>query len=176
VRFASLLLTMIVVAVPSALHAQEAMVRVWPVAVGSRVRVVTPAFGTQEGIAVSATTDSLIFRPADDTAHEPLPLAQITRLDLSTGTYSRKGMFAGIGFLMGAGVGAVAGAASYPKPTCDTRLQTCFNNLVGPRSRKGSAILGGALVGLLGAAVGAFVGAQPSDTWAPVALPYSRRQ
>jgi hypothetical protein len=175
-RFRLVLLAMVVVAAPPALRAQDTMVRAWPVAVGSRVRVLTPAFGTQEGVAVSVTTDSLIFRPADDTAHEPIPLAQITKLDMSTGTYSRKGTFAGVGFLIGATVGAVAGAASYPKPTCDTRLQTCFNNLVGPGSRKSSAILGGALLGLVGAALGAFVGAQPTDTWASVALPYSRRE
>jgi hypothetical protein len=175
-RFRLVLLATVVVAAPPALHAQDATIRVWPVAIGSRVRVVTPAFGTQEGIAVSVTGDSLIFRAADDSEYQPIPVAQITKLDMSTGTYSRKGTFAGVGFLIGATVGAVAGAASYPKPTCDTRLQTCFNNLVGPGSRKSSAILGGALLGLVGAALGAFVGAQPTDTWASVALPYSRRE
>lgn len=171
-RFPSLLL-MIVVALPSDLHAQDAMVHAWPVAAGSRVRVQTPAFGKEEGTAVSVTGDSLIFRAADDAAFQPIPLAQITKLDVSTGTYSRKGMFAGVGFLIGAGVGAIAGAESYPKPTCDSRVQTCFNNLVGPGSRKSSAILGGVLVGLVGAAVGAFVGADPIDRWAPVTLPNS---
>jgi hypothetical protein len=174
-RFASLLFT-IVVAVPSALHSQDALVRAWPVAVGSRVRVLTPAFGEEEGTAVSVTRDLLVLRPTDDTAYQPIPLAQITKLDVSTGTYSRKGTLAGVGFLFGAGVGAILGAVSYPKPTCDSRVETCFNNLVGPGSRKSSAIVGGAILGLLGAAVGAFVGAQPSDTWAPVTLPYSTRR
>jgi hypothetical protein len=175
-RFPSLLLT-VVVAVPSALYSQSVMIRAWPVAVGSRVRVLTPAFGKEEGTAVSVTRDSLILRAADNSEYQPIPVTQITKLDVSTGTYSRKGMFAGIGFLIGAGAGAIVGAASYPKPTCDTRVQTCFNNFVGPGSRKGSAVLGGVLLGLVGAAVGAFVGATPIDTWAPVGLPsHSTRQ
>jgi hypothetical protein len=174
-RFASLLVA-IVVAVPSALQSQTAMVRAWPVAVGSRIRVQTPAFGKEEGTAALVTKDSLIFRGDNDTAYQPIPLTQITKLDVSTGKYSRKGMFAGVGFIFGAGVGAILGAASYPKPTCDNRVQICFNNVVGPGSRSSSAVLGGVLLGLVGAAVGAFVGSQQIDTWAPVVLPNSTRQ
>jgi hypothetical protein len=174
-RFAPLLLT-IVVAAPSLVRSQEAMIRSWPVAAGSRVRVETPAFGEQEGIAVVVTNDSLVLRVADDSAHEPIPLAQITKLDVSTGAYSRKGALSAVGFLVGAGVGAILGAAAYPKPTCDRRVQTCFDNIAGPGSRRGSAILGGALLGLVGAAVGAMVGAEPRYTWAPVSLPYSMRR
>jgi hypothetical protein len=169
-RFPSLLLA-VLLAVPSALHSQAAMVRAWPIAAGSHVRVLTPAFGKQEGTAVSVTKDSLIFRAANDAAFQPIPVAQITKLDVSTGTYSRKGTYAGVGLLIGAGLGAIAGAASYPKPTCDNRVQMCFNNIVGPGSRKGSAILGGVLLGLVGAGVGAWVGSDPIDKWAPVALP-----
>jgi hypothetical protein len=171
-RFPSLLLT-ILVAVPSALHSQAAMIHAWPIAAGSRVRVVTPAFGREEGTAVSVAPDALILRATDDTAFQPIPLGQITKLDVSTGTYTRKGMFAGIGLLIGAGAGAIAGAASYPKPTCDRRVQMCLNNFVGPGSRRASAVVGGLLLGLIGAAFGAFVGAAPTDTWAPVALPSS---
>jgi hypothetical protein len=171
-RFPSLLLTLLVAA-PSVLHSQDAMVHAWPVAAGSRVRVVTPAFGKEEGTAVSVTQDALILRATGDTAYQPIPLAQVTKLDVSTGTYSRKGTFAGIGLLIGAGAGAIAGAASYPKPTCDRRTQICFDKLVGPGSRRASAVVGGLLLGLIGAAVGAFVGADPIDKWAPVAVPSS---
>jgi hypothetical protein len=169
-RVRSLLLAMLV-ASPSVVHSQDATVRLWPVAVGSKVRVVTPAFGMQEGTVVSVAGDSLAFRPTGDTiAYQPIPIGQITELEVSTGTYSRKCAFAAIGFLVGAGAGAIAGAASYPKPTCDRRVQTCFDKIVGPGSRKSSAIVGGALLGLVGAAVGAFIGSQPIDRWVPVAL------
>src|SRR3954452_5103248 len=128
-RFASLMLTM-VVAVPSALHSQDAMVRAWPVAAGSRIRIRTPAFGEQEGTLVSVKGDSLMFRAADEIAYLPIAMSQVTRLDVSTGTHSRTGTMAAFGFLIGAGAGAILGAWSYPEPTCDTRVQYCVK--IGP--------------------------------------------
>jgi hypothetical protein len=173
-RITPLLLT-IVVAAPSAVRSQEAMVRSWPVAAGSRVRVQTPAFGEEVGTAVSVTGDSLIFRAAEDTAYQPFRLAQLTKLDVSTGTHSTKAMEAAFGFLIGAGAGAIIGAWAYDRPTCGSSTQICID-IMGPGSRSGSAVLGGAILGLFGAAVGAIAGAHPSDTWVPVALPHSVRQ
>src|SRR5436305_2766265 len=98
-RFAFLMLT-IVVAVPSALHSQDAMVRAWPVAAGSRIRLRTPAFGEQEGIAVSVKDDSLMFRAADDTTYLPIAMSQVTKLDVAIGTHSRTGTMAALGSLI----------------------------------------------------------------------------
>src|SRR4051812_13941998 len=98
-RFASFVLT-IAVAVPSVVHSQEATVRSWPVAVGSRIRVASPVFGKQVGIAASVAGDSIMFRSANDTAYRPIALAQISKLEVSTGTHSTKALKATYGFLI----------------------------------------------------------------------------
>jgi hypothetical protein len=170
----ALLLLAIASTIPTTVRSQEAAVRTWPLAVGSRVRVTSPVFGTKVGTAASVSADTLIFRAGNDTAHQPVVLSQIAHLEVMAGTHTTKAKDSGIGFLLGAAAGGILGAASYQKPTCDPN--TFCIDFFGPSSRDASALAGGVLGALVGAAVGAIAGMRSSDTWAPIVLPYSMRQ
>src|SRR4051812_33994974 len=66
-----------------------------PVAVvdaGSRVRIAAPVFGKKKqiGTVVSVTGDTLVLRRGAATAIQPLATSDITTLEVSKGTYTRK--------------------------------------------------------------------------------------
>jgi len=76
--------------VPQAISAQA-------VTAGTRVRVTHPGEGTRTGTVVGLTADTLEVRLAGHSEASHLPLAQVTRLDVSLGTQRRLARFAGIG-------------------------------------------------------------------------------
>lgn len=135
---------------------------------GSRVRIAAPVFGPkkQVGTVVSVTSDTLVLREGASTTYRSVATSDITALEVSRGTYTRKAKGALWGLLIGGGAGAIAGYISYedPKPCPDF---SCFNLNFGPGSKSDSAMLGGALGGIVGALIGAFVGRHPTDAWAP---------
>jgi hypothetical protein len=142
----------------------------WPIAPGSRVRLVSPVLGDQRqtGIVASSTTDTLVFRAA---ARDATPIAiatpNIARIEVASGTHSRKAKGALVGFLVGAGAGALLGAATYKKPKpC---VGWCFYPF--EDSRGVDAAIAGFLGGTVGAITGAIIGARPTDSWVPVAVP-----
>lgn len=140
----------------------------WPVAASARVRITSPMLGgeRQTGTVVSATTDTLFFRPANLSSSVAVATPDIVKMEIATGTHTRKAKGAGVGFLIGVGVGALVGAATWKKPApCDF---FCL-----PDSRSFDAFLGGSLGGLVGAVAGALIGAPATDTWVPVAIPRS---
>ena len=138
----------------------------WPVQAGARVRIVSSRIGSDPvtGSAVAATADTLVFRPAAEGVQFSIPTETILKLQVAEGTHTRKakGMLAG--FLIGAGTGAILGAAAYKKDAC---AELCLF----PDSRAFDATIGGAFVGVVGSVVGLIVGARAVDTWVPVALP-----
>jgi len=139
--------------VPQAISAQA-------VTAGTRVRVTHPGEGTRTGTVVGLTADTLEVRLAGHSEASHLPLAQVTRLDVSLGTQRRLARFAGIGFLAGGTLGAVTGALA--ESNCEGELFCA-----GPG---GGAIIGGAFFGAVGGIIGLIAGAVPSEKWERVPL------
>lgn len=139
----------------------------WPIATGSRVRIFSPVLGDQRqtGVVAASTTDTLVFRPAAKDA-TPIAIAtpNIARIEVASGTHSRKAKGALIGFLVGAGAGALLGAATYKPQPC---RGFCFFE----DSRGFEATLGGLLGGVAGTITGAIIGSRQTDSWVPVAVP-----
>ena len=89
-----------------------------------------------------------------------MPLAQVTRLDVSLGKQRHLIRAAGIGFIVGGVVGAVAGAADG---------SSCTGEFLCPGAG-GGAVLGGVFVGSLGGIIGLIAGVVPSERWERVPL------
>lgn len=140
------------------------------IAVGSRVRVTHPGEGRRVGTVLAFTSDSLTVRWAA-AGLSTLPLAQVTRVEVSRGRHPRKLRGAGRGFLVGASAGAPLGAAQYEKPECSGSTGLSFCQDFG---RGGSAVGSGILIGIAGAAVGAIVGSRRRDRWHEVTLDAKR--
>jgi hypothetical protein len=137
---------------------------------GSRVRIAAPVFGGKKRVAtvVSVTSDSLVLRQSASTNYQSVAKSDITGLEVSRGTHTRKGKGALLGLLIGAGTGAIVGYASYRKPTCEGF--SCIGNIYGPNSRGGTAALGAGVGGFLGAAVGTLLGMSATDSWVPATV------
>lgn len=154
--------------VPALSAAQTAAVRDWPIAAGTRVRILSPALGDQKqtGSVVSATSDTLVFLPVKQSISMPISTPNIARIEVVRGTHSRKLVGALVGFVAGAGVGSLIGSATYKKPPkC---VGFCFQMM---DARSDAVIAGSVLGGLGGTIVGLVVGLRQSDTWVPVAVP-----
>ena len=148
---------------PTRAAAQTDSVPAWPVAAGSRVRILSPVLGRRyvTGDVVAATWDTLLFRAARDSTSTPIVTPNIVSLEIARGTHTNTARAGFGGFVLGALVGAAIGAAASPPP--------CTNCL---DFSQGAAALGSGLVGgVVGALVGAAIGKRPSDTWVPVAVP-----
>jgi len=124
---------------------------------GNRVRVTHPGEGTRVGTVVALTADSLEVRFAGRSDASHMSLDQVSRVDVSRGKERRVLRRAGVGFLVGAGVGAVTGAIS--ESQCEP--ETDFICL----GADGGALLGGVLLGAVGGVVGAIAGLAPSERW-----------
>jgi hypothetical protein len=148
----------------------------WPVAVGSRVRIrsallndvrnqYTPlGFRYATGTVVSATPDTLTFRADGDSAAATaiIPTRRILNLEIARGTHDNMAK----GALMGSLAGLIGGEA-FAAITHNSCQEGNCDGFYGP-----GVLLTGRLIGLLGgAAIGAWMGRRPSDTWVPVAVP-----
>ena len=157
-RLSSLLAMSLVVAPLTTIASQESPV----LKRGDRVRVRAPSVsgGPFIGTLVALETDSLVVQGGTSTRR--LALASIAHLDISRGRRSHTVMGAGIGFLVGAGVGTVWILSSYGGGgDCDP---------VGPCIALACAFLGGG-----GAVVGAVTGALiRTERWAEVPLGHLR--
>ncbi len=139
-----------------------------PVKVGDRVRVTAPDVGRREGTVQLLTTDSLVMRPEYGLVMRPeyvrpnrlaIPLASVTRLELSMPGGSQAGQGALNGLAIGILGGAVVAAAACPS---DQFLKA---------SAGGCAIGGAVIVGAGGALVGAIIGVMSTGTrWEEVPL------
>jgi hypothetical protein len=158
-RLAALLATLLTV--PHALAGQSVTTsaRLMP---GTRVRVTHPAEGIRVGTALALTDDLLFVRWADGTDTVGVPLAEVTRLDVSSGRHKYLALkHAGIGLVAGAGLGAIAGAVSYDDS----------HSFAG----HGAFVAGGAFaLGTLGGLIGLVSGVLQSETWQQLPLAQSR--
>ena len=126
---------------------------------GTRIRVTAPGAGANKlvGTFVGARTDTLLVRTRPGWTPQSIPLASVTRLDMSRGRKSLAGAGAGIGGVIGAVSGAVVGAAS------------CADAFLADPAQ--CALAGGLVVGAGGALLGAVVGALgKTDRWEEVPL------
>lgn len=140
--------------------------------VGSRVRIAAPVFGPkkQVGTIVSLTPDTLVLRQGASITTRPVAMSDITTVEVSRGTHTRKGKGALWGLLLGAGTGAVLGYALYEEPKCaNDQLFGCIV-ILGPNSKGSNAVLSGVGGGILGALVGTLIGMRATDTWVPGTL------
>jgi hypothetical protein len=148
---------------PTPAAGQTDSVPEWPVAAGSRVRVLSPVFGRRyvTGDVVAATRDTLLFRAARDSTSTAIITPNIVSIEIARGTHTNTARGAFGGFVLGALVGAAIGAVASPPP--------CTNCL--DFSQGASALGTGFVGGVVGALVGAAIGKRPSDTWVPVTVP-----
>lgn len=157
--------------VAPALPAQSSLIPAWPVASGTRVRVLSPMLGDkkQVGLVVSATRDTLSFHPEKRPAYTAISTSDIRQLEISQGTHTRRLKGALFGFLVGAAgggaLGPAIGAATHVK--CDSSVPGPCTNW----TRSWDALYGAISGGVLGAIVGALAGGRAVDTWVPVAVP-----
>jgi hypothetical protein len=140
------------------------------VAPGARVRVSTPAAGRIVGTLLRATTDSVVVEVASGSS-VAFPAGGISRLELSAGVQRHGWKGAGIGLLVGAGVGGVIGLATYRRTECDEPLLDLFVcSFVDRTSREVTVIADAAMVGTLGAVAGALIGHAARESWVRVPL------
>jgi len=137
---------------------------------GSRVRIAAPVFGGNKRVAtvVSVTGDSLVLRQGFSTTYQSVAKSDITGLEVSRGTHTRKGKGALLGLLIGAGAGAALGYVSYKEPTCQGF--ECIGEIWGPSSKGGNAAFGAAIGGILGTSVVALIGMRSTESWAPATV------
>jgi len=148
----------------------------WPLAAGSRVRIrsafvsaVADRYGTlgfryATGSVVSATPDTLTFRADGDSAAATaiIPTRRILKLEIAQGTHTSELKDA----LIGAAGGLVAGEA-FAAMTHNSCQEGNCDGFYSP-----GVINTGRLIGVLaGAAIGAWMGKHPSETWVPVEVP-----
>jgi hypothetical protein len=153
-----IVLAALAASVPGGAAAQSAF---GSISVGDRIRISTAAPDSMMGTAqfLSATDDTLVVRTKQNGREitRAISRGRITRLDVSMGrTRSHKSQFAGIGFLVGAGIGKYIHR----------------DDPVGPAFLDEAAVDGlmdALLLGGLGAGIGAFIG-RPHERWRRVPL------
>jgi hypothetical protein len=138
---------------------------------GSRVRIAAPVFGPEKqvGTVVSLTRDTLVLRNGASTAFRPVATSEITALEVSNGTHTRKAKGALWGLLIGAGSGAILGYALYKEPKCQDQGFGCFE-IIGPDSKGSNTAFSAVGGGLLGTLAGALFGMHATETWTPGAV------
>ena len=138
----------------------------WPPTPGLKARVLSPTFGAEKQIGVieSARGDTLQFRHSASVT--TLTPANITSLDVLTGTHTEKGKWTIIGFVGGAIAGAGIGALTYKKKDRCGDFG-CYR--VGSKSVDAGA---GALLGLVGGSIiGALYGSRTRNEWTSIPVP-----
>ena len=133
---------------------------------GARVRITSAGAEPRIATVVSHAGDTLLVRWPEFANAVAVPLAGVSRLEVSTGRHRRvlKGLM--WGSVAGGATGALVGAATY-EPCEATEFLGCF---LEPENRMQSAAWG-SLVGVtLGLVVGGFAGLAPRERWQSVPL------
>ena len=132
---------------------------------GARVRVTSsePGFLGSPTVAnvLAQRGDTLFLRREGTRDTLPISLRSITQLDVSTGRSSHIGKGMGLGFLGGAVIGAILGAATHK--SCSGG-PACF-------TQGGDALVAGLVVGLIGTLAGGAIGAVwQTENWERLAV------
>jgi len=126
-----------------------------PVSPGTRVRIVAPSVARDQLVGTIRATgkDTLVLDVADRASPFALPFARVETLEVSRGRHSHTLQGLGVGFLIGAVVGAAAGSS-------------CEGDWVCPGPAGGALVLG-----VVAAVPGAVIGALArSERWESVPL------
>jgi hypothetical protein len=158
----------ILLLIPVAGLSQVSQPDVVQVDAGSRVRIAAPVFGPEKkmGTVVSLTRDTLVLRHGPKPAFQPVATSEITALEVSSGTHTRKAKGALWGLMIGAGSGAILGYALYKEPKCRDEVYGCII-LLGPDSKSSNAAFSAVGGGLLGILAGTLFGMHATETWVP---------
>ena len=133
---------------------------------GARVRISNTGSDPRVATVVAHRGDTLLVQWPEFTSAVAVPLAGISRLEVSTGRHRRvlKKMF--VGTAAGGVTGALLGAASY-EPCESTEFMGCF---LEPKNRMESAAWGGGVGGALGLVIGSLAGLVRHEGWKRVSL------
>ncbi len=116
------------------------------------------------GSVVAVTPDALTFRAdGDSTTTVILPIRRIFMLEIARGTHDNKKYGALVGALGGFVAGATIAAMSH-RSCADIGCPDGYYYEV-----NGTTV--GLLGAIAGAAIGAWMGRRPVDTWVPVVMP-----
>jgi hypothetical protein len=135
---------------------------------GSRIRISAPVFGPEKqvGTVASLTRDSLGLRQGPSIASRLVATSDITALEVSRGSHTRKAKGALWGLVIGAGSGAILGYTLYKKPTCTNQGFGCIV-WIGPDSKGSNAAYSAVGGGVLGLLIGTLFGMSATETWVP---------
>ncbi|MEO6529023.1 MAG: hypothetical protein ABIP93_20560 [Gemmatimonadaceae bacterium] len=158
-------LLVVLFTVPEALPGQAAASAA-SIRPGARVRITQAGQQPRVAMVVTRSADTLLVRWPELANTVAVPLAEIYRLEFSNGRHRKvvKGM--ALGTLSLGTAGALLGAAASTPCTSSDPLG-CF--LV-PVGRNQSALMGGAVGGVLGLVVGALWGLPIREDWRQVQL------
>ncbi len=130
---------------------------------GSRVRLTAPSLGLSKAVGTvqEATYQAIVVQFEYPRRVETVDRSEIAAIEVSTPGQRKVLKSVGVGFLVGAGSGALMGLASGDDPQQEWFAFTAEEK----------AVMGGVGLGLTGAAVGLIVGlVRRNDVWSP-ALP-----
>lgn len=133
---------------------------------GTRVRITQPGQEPRIAAVVTGSGDTLFVRWPEFATTSAVPLAEVSRLEVSTGRHRNVLKGALVGTLSAGAVGGVLGAATYT-PCTSTEAFGCF---LEPAGRGESALQGGVVGGVLGLIVGALVGLPSREGWQQMPL------
>jgi hypothetical protein len=137
----------------------------WPPPAGIQVRVESPVLGADKhrGTLVSATADTIVMRTVQLNNPIAVPTGAVTRMEVATGTHTRrlKGMLIGLAVAGGTGFAIAAATWHQPKP-----CMFCIDF-----GRYGDAAFVGSFSGILGALGGFIAGSFATETWQAVDVP-----
>ena len=137
---------------------------------GARVRVTSPATGRIVGTLLGASDDSVRVELAGGSS-VALPTRGLSELEVSGGVRRNGWRGAGIGLLVGAGVGGAIGLATYRRSECyDNAIEGFFCDIVNRTSRSVTVVSDAAMVGTAGAIVGALIGHAGREAWVRVPI------
>ena len=137
----------------------------WPPPAGIRVRVESQFLGAEKhtGTLVSANADSIVLRPVQFSNSIGLPTPAVSRIEVMTGTHTRRLKGTLLGLAVAGGAGMLIAAATWEKPK-----DCCF---VMDFGRWGDAAFVGGFTGILGALGGFIAGSFATETWQTVDVP-----
>jgi hypothetical protein len=137
---------------------------------GARVRVTTSAIGRVVGTLVDAADDSVRVEVSGGSTLT-VSKANLGLLELSTGVRRHGWRGAGIGALVGVGIGGAVGLATYRRTDCQPDpLKQLLCDLVDRTSREVTVMADAAMIGTAGAIVGALIGQVGRESWVRVPM------
>lgn len=133
---------------------------------GARVRISQVGQKPRIGVVVTPGADTLLVRWQEYTSSVAVPIAEISRLEVSNGRHRKVAKGALVGTLTGGAAGAMLGAATYSPCTS----KEAFGCLLAPTARSEAVAVGGVLGGTLGLLVGTLAGLPSRESWHRVSL------